>query len=163
MLIVKLDDLQNIPDGSRIIDIDTKIENLETLNNVTGKVKVSLTAYGADVTGHVQADIKLECDRCLEEFTYHASVDIEEKFVNDSIVMLSAREVELKSENFVEELNEDKEINISDLIYQAIILDMPTQKLCNDACEGSDAYKKILSEANIDPRLEIFKQLSEEE
>ena len=49
-----------------------------------------------------------------------------------------------------------KEIDIYDLLYQSVILNLPNKKVCGINCKG----KEFLSEENmIDPRLEVFKNI----
>lgn len=161
-MIIKLEDLENLPEQKLILKFNEQMSGIHTDKPVEGTLTVKLTEYGAIVEGQVQTDVVLECDRCLKEFTYHACVDIEEKFVNDSIVYEYPKELELKEESFVEELGDKKEIDITDLVYQSLILGVPVKKLCEENCQGSEDYEIISEEELIDPRLEIFKKLSEE-
>lgn len=60
----------------------------------------------------------------------------------------------------MEELKGSKEIDMTDLIYQSIILNIPTQKLCKKECQGTEEFQRLTVEKSIDPRLQIFKNLS---
>ncbi len=158
---INIEELESIPDKTITLNFNEKISELENDSPVSGTLTISSTGYGAEVEGHVATDIVLECDRCLERFTYHIDVDIDEKFVKDRIISEERNEIELTSEDFVEELKGSKEIDVTDLVYQSIILNVPTKKLCDIECEGTEEYQKLIKEKPIDPRLEIFKKLSD--
>jgi len=74
----------------------------------------------------------------LKEFLHHVAIDIDEKFVKGKIIEDNIKEYEIKNENFFEELGEVTEIDLTDLIYQNIILNIPIQKLCDLNCKGSE-------------------------
>jgi uncharacterized protein len=160
---VNLKDLKYKFNETLKIDFCEKIPDIDS-DKVTGKIEVSLTPYGADVHGKVETKVKLQCDRCLEEFEYLLTADINEKFVQTPSVDIekNSKEIELKEEDFVQVLNSEKEIDISDLVYQTLILNLPFKKLCSSDCKGIEAYIPTIEEDNIDPRLKIFKKLSDE-
>lgn len=136
------------------------IEDLESNLPVHASLKAKASSYGVNISGYVETDINLVCDRCLEEYVYHVEVEVNEDFVNDNIVPEDAKEYELKEGQFAEELKGKNEIDITNFLYQIVILEIPYQKVCKESCEGSEEYKKINSEIkdnNIDERLEVFK------
>lgn len=159
---VNLYDLENLPDKRIEVYFNEEIDELKNNKPVLGQITVYTTYYGAKVSGHVQTEITLECDRCLDKFNSNIEVDIDEKYVKDSLAFQDGKEFEIKEENFVEELNGSDEIDITDLIYQSIILNIPSKKLCDIKCPGSLEFQKLKENKEIDPRLEIFKKLSDE-
>lgn len=158
---INIKELQNLPEKKVSITFQEKLNELETDNTVKAELDIEHKNYGINVSGNVKADIKLVCDLCLEEYDYHIDVDVNEDIVFDSIVPPDQKEYELTKGQFVEELNNREEIDITDFVYQTVILEIPTQKICNDTCEGSEAYQKIKNEKYIDERLEVFKSFSE--
>jgi len=160
-LIINIDELEVTPDKKLEFVINEHIKELQNESLVVGNITVKATCYGVNVTGHVETDIKLECDRCLKEYTYHIEADIDENFVKGKIFDQSKAEIEIKGENFVEELGDKKEIDLTDLIYQTIILNTPNQKLCDINCAGSEEYRKYIENKPVDPRLQIFKDISD--
>jgi len=153
-----------LPNATLEKDFNENISDIGNSDVATGHIKVALMPYGADVTGQIETDIKLICDRCLEEFNFHLKADINEKFVKESPVNIdkNSKEIELKNEDFAQVLNQEKEIDITDLVYQTIILTLPFKKICRTDCKGIESYIPDIEETDIDPRLEIFKKLSEE-
>jgi len=158
---INITELQNQPEGQMNIVFQEAIKELESEVPIDAVLKLTATTFGVNVSGHVTTELKLACDRCLQEFTFHVDVDVNEDFVSESVVPPDKKEYELKERQFVEELDGKDEIDITDFLYQIVILEIPTQKICKDACKGSEEYQKIISEKYIDERLEVFKSFSE--
>jgi len=158
---ISIKDLQNLPDKQQNITFQEKIKELENDVIVEAVLNVKATDYGVNIEGDVKTDLKLVCDRCLEEYDYYIDVNVDEDFVNESIIPGDQKEYELTNGQFVEELKGRDEIDITNFLYQTIILEIPQKKICKESCSGSEAYKKIISEKFIDERLEVFKTFSE--
>ena len=111
-----------------------------------------------EIKGKIWGKLKLECDRCLSQFEYELDLDIDETYAKKSLYDEYAQEVELKSGQFVIDLDGAKEINIYDLLYQSVILNLPNKKVCGINCnEGlfvSDENMKIP-----DSRMDVFKNI----
>jgi uncharacterized protein len=159
---IKLEDLENNPENKITLDFDEVISELENDKPVTGTVTVMLTPYGVEVTGSVETDLNLECDRCLKIFPYHLKIDINEELTKENIVNPETKEYEITRGNFVEELKGRKEIDVTDIIYQDIILNIPGKKLCDEKCEGTEELQENKSEKQLDPRMQAFKKFFEE-
>jgi uncharacterized metal-binding protein YceD (DUF177 family) len=83
--------------------------------------------------------------------------------IKDNIVSPETKEFEITRGNFVEELKGRKEIDMTDLIYQDIILNVPGKKLCDIKCPGSNELQRIQSEKPTDPRMQVFNKFFDEE
>lgn len=157
---IAIEDIENAPDSSLSFDFCEIIPDLENNKEVKGFFEVFSNGASIEVKGNVKTTLTLVCDRCLDEFESEIEAEIDEVFVKDDVFDYSKHEIELKNDNFVVELNGETEIDITDLVYQSIIMNIPTKKICRHACEGK---APILNEdeQKTDPRLEIFKRLSE--
>ncbi|EKE03327.1 MAG: hypothetical protein ACD_20C00215G0011 [uncultured bacterium] len=151
----------NTPEGQMTLEFSEVIGELSNNKTVEGKITASLISGGVQIKGHAETDMMLECDRCIVNYPYHADVDIEEVFITGSLS--SAKEIELTQENFVEELKGRNEIDVTDLVYQSILLNLPSKKLCQEECPGTKEFQNLQVEKPVDPRLEVFKKLSEQE
>ena len=65
-------------------------------------------------------------------------------------------EVEVPDEDVIFPVNDDNKVDISEVIRQELILNMPEKPLCSKDCKGFSEGKK---EKKIDPRLEKLKEL----
>lgn len=159
---IKLEDLENNPEKQITVDFNEVISDLENDKPVVGTVTVMLTPYGIEIMGIVETDMILECDRCLKTYPYHLKIDINEELIKDNIVDSETKEFEITRGNFVEELKGRKEIDMTDIIYQDIILNIPGKKLCDIKCTGSEELLNIKSDKQLDPRMQAFKKFFEE-
>lgn len=158
---IKIKDLKNSEEKSQVISFNKKIEQLENHDKVKANLKVTFTPFKVTITGHAATELVFECDRCLEKYNFSVDVTIDEDFVFDSFVDFGAKEHEIKSGQFVEELAGREEIDVEDFLYQIIMLQTPTQKICKPSCLGSKEYQEHRAVKNIDERLEVFKSFSE--
>lgn len=109
-----------------------------------------------EITGKAQGNLKLICDRCLNEYEYKLNINIEETFAKQSLQDEYSQEFELQRGQFIIDLNGEKEIDIYDLLYQSVILNLPNKKVCGINCNGD----KFLKEENLsDPRMDVFKNI----
>ncbi|NLF82939.1 MAG: DUF177 domain-containing protein [Candidatus Gastranaerophilales bacterium] len=161
---IKLENINSSPEGCLDIYFNDYINGV----NLDKKVTANLTAKacGADilVNGNINAKVILQCDRCLENYVQDINIEINEKFVKNPIFSTEHGEYELSGGQFVEELGDIEEIDVDELIYQLIVLEIPNKNLCRVDCPGiiefqDDADKN--SDKYIDERLEVFKRFSE--
>ncbi|MFA6989971.1 MAG: YceD family protein [Candidatus Gastranaerophilaceae bacterium] len=158
-MIINIEELECQKEGKLNLEFNELIHTLDKQSPVIGDFEIISKGLVIEIKGKVHACVTLECDRCLKEFLHHVDLDIDEKFVKGKIIDDNVKELELKGENFVEELGDAQEIDLTDLIYQNIILSLPTKKLCNENCEGSEELKKYTIEKPSDPRMQVFKDL----
>ena len=111
-----------------------------------------------EVTGEANGKLKLVCDRCLNNFDYDLDIEIEETYAKHALQDEYSQEFELQSGQFVIDLNGEKEIDVYDLLYQSVILQLPNKKVCGINCnEGlfvSDEDMEIH-----DDRMDVFKNI----
>ena len=142
---ISIDDIKNAKDQSLKINFDNEVKNLSTDGNVVAEL--IFKAYGKFINakGKIVANVKLVCDRCLKDFTNKIEVDVDETYILGRLIPSedahSGQEIELKDGDFVTELTDTNEIDVDDLIYQSVTLNIP------NPCVISD------------PRLEVFKNL----
>ncbi|MFH0822794.1 MAG: DUF177 domain-containing protein [Pseudomonadota bacterium] len=90
---------------------------------------------GTFLTGQVQATFYVECSRCLTEFQMdgHADFDlvIRPRFAG---VPVSAMEQEPDETNAC--FAEGDELDVSMIIVQELLLDLPMKPLCKESCPG---------------------------
>lgn len=160
---VSIDNIKKSPDNRLEIEFEDSIEELNHRDKVKAVLVATASNYGVIVKGNIKAELLLECDRCLNEFVYSLDAEINEEFVAESIVPEDQKDYELGENEFVEELRGEKEIDIKDLIYQSIILQLPYKNLCSQECPGVAEFEKLnyKDEEYIDERLEVFKTFLE--
>ena len=83
----------------------------------------------------INADVSLDCTRCLEPTRRHLEIPFHAVFVDVTDVETGA-EAEIADELLDESLVDDGNINIADVIREQILLAVPEQIFCREDCKG---------------------------
>ena len=157
--ILLIEDLEKAENKTLYCTFNEKIEGLDCVTPIYAELCAKSLGDFIEITGNVKGTVTLECDLCLEKFNYDLDLDIDELYSKGSLLgeyEESGQEFEIKEGQFVTDLNGSDEIDIYDLLYQSVILNLPNKKVCGINCKGKD----FLLEENIpDPRLEVFKNI----
>lgn len=157
---INIDELENSADKTLYCDFEQNINEINSVGPVKANLTITSLGEFIEVKGNVKGKVKLECDLCLKEFDYNFDFDIEELFAKHALMDEYSQETEIKDGQFVTDLNGADEIDIYDLLYQSVILNLPNKKVCGINCNGD----KFLKEENLsDPRLEVFKNIKIED
>ena len=157
---VKIKDIENEP--NKILKRDFRFEIEELSASVESSLVFKSLGEFIEVKGNVKGNINLECDVCLSPFVQELDFDINEMYAKTTLYGEYGNDIELKSGEFVTDLNGANEIDIYDLLYQSVILALPNKKVCGINCsEGlfvtDEEYQPV------DERLEIFKNVNLED
>jgi uncharacterized protein len=102
---------------------------------VEGKAKLIHISQGVLVQCKLTAEVKLICSRCLDTFLLPISFTAEEEFIPISDVSgdlaLSSPE---QSEEFI--IDNKNILDLSELIRQYTLLNLPMKPLCRPDCSG---------------------------
>ncbi len=139
------------------VEFEDEIKELDGCK-VYAELDLKLLGEFIEVSGHAEGKITLECDRCLNKYEYDLDFDVDETYAKRSLYDEYSQELELQSGQFITDLNGEKEIDIYDLLYQSVILQLPNKKVCGINCnEGlfvSDEDMEIH-----DARMDVFKNI----
>ena len=153
---INITELENTKNKYMSLEFHDFIEGLELVKPLDAKLEVTSLGDFIEVRGNVKGIVKLVCDFCLKEFEYKLDFDIDETYAKNALSDSYGEEIELKDGQFVTDLFGVDEIDICDLLYQSVILNIPNQKVCGINCNRDD----FQSEDDMDdPRLEVFKNL----
>ena len=153
---ISIEELENTPSKTLDFHFEDKIEGLNCVTPITSDLEIKSLGEFVEVTGNVKGTLKLECDLCLKEFDYPFDFKIDEMYAKQALMDDYGQETELKEGQFITDLNGQDEIDIYDLLYQSVILNLPNKKVCGINCNGD----KFLAEENLsDPRLDVFKNI----
>ncbi len=160
---ISIDDIKNSKDQSLKIKVENEIKGIDTDVPVFAELVFSAFGKYINVKGQIVANVKLICDRCLKEFVEKIEVDVDETYILSSSKPLSdvhgGQEIELKDCDFVTELNGEDSVDIEDLIYQSVTLNIPNPCVCDINCVGDPEMEKYIKKEVSDPRLDIFKNI----
>ena len=158
---ININEIQKSENGILRVNFAEGIEGIDSEGIVKAEVTLKYAHSTIEVKAHVNLDINVECVRCLKRVIIPLNFEIDEVYVLGGLYQEYPQEIELTTNNFVEDLKKDEEkIDITDLIYQSIILNMPNNYVCDINCmESDEGYQKFLKQDIIDPRLQVFKDI----
>lgn len=158
-MFLSLEDLENAENKTLYFTFDEKIEGLDCVTPVHAELSAKSLGEFVQISGNVKGTFELECDLCLDKFNYGLDFKLDELYSKGSLLGdygESGQEFEIKDGQFVTDLNGEKEIDIYDLLYQSVILELPNKKVCGINCKG----REFLSQQDTtDPRLDVFKNI----
>ncbi len=131
-------------DNNENIDIDVDEDFDELFAHASGMLSIKSSGDFVLIKGNLAVKIELECSRCLKIYEDVLNVNIDEKFLKGAKSPVTSKEHQMKKSDFIEELDGITEIDLNDLIYQNIIINIPTQTLCDENCEGFSELKKYM-------------------
>jgi len=155
---VLIEDIEQANNKKLSYEFDDIIEEIPTNGNIYANLTLESLGEFIKVTGNVKLIAKLECDICLNEYEESMDFEIDEMFAKSSLMEEYGQELELRDGQFITDLNGENEIDIKDLLYQSVIINLPDKKVCGINCkegvfETDETYKIP------DARMEVFKNI----
>lgn len=149
---------------SRRLELDypsIQVSDDVTLRPLQGELVVTRTSEGIYLEGDLQSSLVGECVRCLEEAIVPISMRLEELFYYPPWTAPKGEQV----------IGEDGFIDLSPIVRDLALLEMPIKVLCKEDCLGlcqeCGANLNLgdcgCQEDDIDPRLAALKQLLDKE
>ena len=120
--------------SSRSYSIDGVIDE-EVTGPVEGKIKLIHTDRGILAQGGLAVDVKLICSRCLDSFWCHLDFPVEEEFLT-TIDVSSGVPLPLADEPDDFTIDDRNVLDLSELIRQYTLLNLPMKPLCRPDCPG---------------------------
>ncbi len=107
-------------------------------HEVKGEVKVTRLTEGLLVQGDVNAQVALECSRCLDDFLLPVDARLEEQF-QPTIDIESGHPIkraEYEQDDNAFMLDPNHLMDLTEPIRQALLVALPMRPLCRDDCKG---------------------------
>jgi uncharacterized protein len=156
------------PGNSRIIPINiperVQVDDDLYIESLTGDMTLTRTKEGILSQAILQVMIQRECDRCLDAFVHKFDVPVEELFAFPA-----------DPDNSVFSIDSTGDIDLAPLLREEILIEEGHRVFCKEDCKGlstengvnlnheddtlEDLEDMSVTEAPIDPRLAILKQL----
>lgn len=135
-------DLRDLPEGASTLDLDLTAESFglaksEAVLEGPLHVHLYLDRRGDEIwiRGKAQGAAKQECGRCLAEFAQNLDLEFDvfcAKVQNPNVVSHKA----LDEEDGGVHPHDGRVLSIDGEIREAVILGLPMQPLCREACAG---------------------------
>jgi uncharacterized protein len=150
------------------IKAGTVLDEWELTQPAKGWVRASNARRNIVVRGRATTAVKMECSRCLSEFSQPLEFDLDITVpIFHFNQFLGAAAVEEEETDDGDELTRDDidalfqehSLDVSELVRQAIVLAAPIKPLCNPDCAGLPEAKTY-DDVKGDPRWAALEQLN---
>ena len=112
--------------------VDERISLTEPAT-VTGKVR--LAGNEVFVNGHVNAQARVECDRCLQPVDAPVDADFKLDYITGSEYE-SGSVAELTEAEMSVAVFDGQAIDVDEIVKEQVVLAVPTRMLCREDCKG---------------------------
>lgn len=174
-LIVKFDDIPE--DEEYVFDLVEKPDyfKVDPEEGVLKKdvcVEGSLSKVGREVIlkGSVSTEMEMICSRCLDPLLYKVRSNVSSRYVPGLAADDFDSEVELHASDIEVEYYSDDRIDLTQAVYDQMMLSLPLVRLCKKDCQGIcsqcgiNRNKKNCECSDIDsvdPRLSVLETLKD--
>ena len=120
--------------GSKCDYAIEKIISGENKDAVRGIITVIRSGKGILVKGEASVQVELTCNRCLTDFTYTMSFNIEEEVLYHHSMVSATSLFDEEDANFI---GDENMLDIGELIRQYTLINLPMKALCKPDCIGN--------------------------
>jgi uncharacterized protein len=107
---------------------------LNFLTPISYELKIEKMGEDFRVSGKIHGSLLLSCARCLDEFPHPIDTQMDIELLHKPKNF--APELELRDQELDAYYFEGDEADIDPYVYEEVVLSIPIQTLCSDACEG---------------------------
>ncbi len=158
---ISIDDIKNAKNQALKVKFSNEVKGLSTEGLVDAEFILSAFGSHINAKGKIVANVKMCCARCFKSFVEKMELKVDETY---ALGRLNSghfgQETELKEGDFVTELGSEFEVDIEDLIYQTVTLNLPNPSVCDINCLGDPEIEKYIKKEISDPRLDVFKNIN---
>ncbi|NWF51664.1 MAG: DUF177 domain-containing protein [Nitrospirae bacterium] len=158
--------ISEIPDEGIEVKFKETIISDDSSYPTQAQMRINRTDKEVLISGKIDANVELRCSRCLKDFRLMLNIAVD--VVYNPVEDLKGEEKhELKHDELDMGFYSGDELDLSELVKEQIILNIPMKPLCNELCRGiclkcgADLNEGNCgcSEKGTDSRLEILKKL----
>lgn len=116
-------------------EIDLESETAKITGETKAKGKLTRGLVQIDAAGNIAGEVSLECARCLTKVRKNLNFPFEAAFVTNENYT-RAKEAELNNRDLDVSILEGERIDLTELVREQILLNLPEQIFCAEDCEG---------------------------
>ena len=140
-------------------EINLEADEVKLKNAVEISGQVTKHIAQTDVEGTIRAEIEMECTRCLQSIDKKFEAEFKAAFVTAENYT-QAKEAELSAEDLDVAVFEGDRIDLTELVREQLLLNLPEQVFCQEDCQGlcqkCGANRNLINcncvEKEVDPR-----------
>jgi uncharacterized protein len=146
-------------------EIDLESEPVNLKSNVRIEAAITMQITQTDIEGKIFSAVELDCTRCLQKIEQMLDFPFEAVFVTEE--NYTRAEAELNAQDLDVSIFDGAKIDLSGLVREQIILNLPAQIFCSENCKGlcqkCGVNRNLINcnceEKEIDPRWAALKNL----
>ena len=146
------------------IDLDDETVKLEDSVKVEGTLIKGIVQ--TDVEGEIAACAEFECSRCLQTAEEQLKIPFSVSYITPESYT-TEEEAELNPDDLQVSIFDGEKIDVTELVREQILLDLPEQIFCREDCRGlcpqCGANRNLIDcncvEKEIDPRWQGLREL----
>jgi uncharacterized protein len=100
-----------------------------------GELRLMRTPRSIFVRGRLQTRVVVECSRCLAEVETPVEVDVEAEYFPE-VDVTSGHALPAPDDDLAFTIDQNHELDLQEVVRQNLLLALPMQALCSDACRG---------------------------
>ena len=174
-LVINCDDIPD--DEEYVLDLVAKpdyfkVDPEEGVLKKDVHVQGSLSKVGREILlkGSISTEMEMVCSRCLEPLNYDVRSRVSSRYVPGEEAGSQDTDVELHASDIEVEYYYDGRIDLTQAVYDQMMLSLPLARLCREDCQGIcsqcgvNRNKKncqCSDKDSIDPRLAVLKTLKD--
>lgn len=147
-------------------EIELGQENVKLLGEIKTAGELTKRIAQVDVEGEIEAQAGIECTRCLSPVETNLKIPFAVNYIAPEDLS-EEKETELSADDMDVSVYEGNSINLSELVREQIILNLPEKIFCREDCKGlcaeCGANRNLIDcnceEKEIDPRWAALKEL----
>ena len=135
-------ELQSLSGGSKTVDIEIPADQIaleadgaDLSRDVALKADVRSSSGITAVEGTINTRVEIACTRCLERIALPLTFDFVSRFVATESFGTSG-EHELHGEDLDYDAIEGEQIDLTELVREQLLLNLPQQVVCREDCLG---------------------------
>lgn len=115
--------------------LDLREEGIERAGPITGTVRLHRTNQGIYADGRVEVPVRLQCTRCLDEFTTTINFPLREEYY-PTIDVNTGVPVPAPESELAFPIDRHHEVDLREAIRQNLLVALPVKALCREDCAG---------------------------
>ncbi len=145
---------------------DLDLDNARVAGPVTARGVVVQRTAQTEISGVITAKMELDCVRCLGPVESRRKIEFEVAYVAPEH-FATDKEKEVTTADLVTDVLPGNSIDLTEVVREQIVLDLPIQAFCSEDCKGLCATCGVnlnlidckCKESGFDPRWEALKNL----
>ncbi len=116
-------------------DVDLEEESVSLVSDVTSTLDASRSDDGIDLKGRFDAELEIDCVRCLEPARFTLPIDFDVRYVPPE-QFAAPGEHSVGGTELTVDVIEGETLDLADFVREQILLNLPEQPFCQEDCKG---------------------------